>query len=94
LCIASKLELCLDVAGGKDEEGNKIQIWSKNRTPAQRWRIIYKKDMPKDTRTFVRGFKVGQPFILRSRMPHRRVIECIGASYTQLKNYTKNRVYQ
>lgn len=31
----------LDVAGGKDEEGNNVQIYKPNGSPAQKWRLVY-----------------------------------------------------
>jgi hypothetical protein len=40
------------------------------------------------------GFKVNTPFLLRSRLPMQRVMECYGASYTSQKSYYKNRKAQ
>merc|ERR1711939_468963 len=31
----------LDVSGGRDVEGRNVQVWRKNGTPAQRWRVVY-----------------------------------------------------
>jgi hypothetical protein len=37
------------------------------------------------------GLKANTPFLLRSRLPMQRVMECYGASYTSQKSYYKNR---
>jgi hypothetical protein len=34
----------LDVAGGRDEEGNNVQIYKANDSPAQKWKLTYVKD--------------------------------------------------
>jgi hypothetical protein len=31
----------LDVRGGKDEEGNPVQVWSNNGSKAQKWQVVY-----------------------------------------------------
>jgi hypothetical protein len=35
----------LDVAGGRDKEANNVQVWKKNGTPAQRWKVVYEDKM-------------------------------------------------
>jgi hypothetical protein len=40
------------------------------------------------------GFRVGELFYLRSRMPMQRVMEAVGANNVVLKQWTKNRVAQ
>jgi len=40
------------------------------------------------------GFHIGRPFILVSRLPMKRVAECVGASNIQLKRYVKGRAAQ
>lgn len=37
----------LDVSGGRDEEGNKVQAWKKNGSKAQSWNIVYFSDAEK-----------------------------------------------
>jgi hypothetical protein len=37
----------LDVAGGKDEEATNVQVWKKNNSKAQSWRLTYTKDAKK-----------------------------------------------
>ena len=34
----------LDVAGGKDEEAANVQVYKKNGSKAQSWRLVYAKD--------------------------------------------------
>jgi hypothetical protein len=67
-----KNDKVLDVAGGRDQEGNNVQAWKKNGSPAQKWSIIYA-DESKKTRTKgmnkVYGFEINRPFFLRSKMP-------------------------
>jgi hypothetical protein len=31
----------LDVSGGRDEEGRNVQVYKKNGTPAQKWKLVY-----------------------------------------------------
>lgn len=31
----------LDVSGGRDVEGNKVQVWKKNGSKAQKWTVLY-----------------------------------------------------
>jgi hypothetical protein len=40
------------------------------------------------------GFHIGRPFYLVSRLPMRRVAECVGANNVVLKRYTKGRAAQ
>jgi hypothetical protein len=37
----------LDVAGGKDEEATNVQLWKKNGSKAQKWKLVYTKDAKK-----------------------------------------------
>jgi hypothetical protein len=37
----------LDVAGGRDKEANNVQVWKKNGSKAQSWRLVYVKDAEK-----------------------------------------------
>jgi len=37
----------LDVAGGKDEEAANVQVYKKNGSKAQSWRLTYVKDAKK-----------------------------------------------
>ena len=40
------------------------------------------------------GFYINRPFYMVSRLPLKRVIECIGANNMVIKRYTKGRVAQ
>jgi len=40
------------------------------------------------------GFHIGRPFYLVSRLPMRRVAECVGANNVVLRRYTKGRTAQ
>jgi hypothetical protein len=80
----------LDVSGGRDEEGRNVQVWGRNGSAAQRWRVVYHDNMGKDAiqkkgvdRDF--GFRVNRQFYFRSRLPMQRVVEAIGASNLVIK---------
>jgi len=83
----------LDVRGGKDVEGNPVQVWGNNGSKAQKWNVIYL-DKAKAVATkgvseeF--GFHINRPFYIRSRLPMKRIIECIGANNVTLKRWRKN----
>jgi len=89
----------LDVAGGKDSEATNVQVYKKNGTPAQRWKVVYtdkmgdeayqKKGLDKDF-----GFLVNELFYLRSRLPMQRVMEAVGANNIVIKRWVKNRTAQ
>jgi len=40
------------------------------------------------------GFSRNRPFYIRSRLPMKRLAECVGANNVQLKRYVKNRKAQ
>jgi hypothetical protein len=69
-------------------------MWNRHNGWNQRWRVVYT-DKAKKIRTkgynsrF--GFHINRPFFIRSRMPMRRVIECISNAYIRTKRYYKNR---
>jgi hypothetical protein len=83
----------LDVTGGKDAEGTAVQAWKRNGSAAQRWKVAYldeqkkaqTKGLHKDT-----GFEINRPFYFVSRLPMKRVMECIGANNVVLKRWRKN----
>jgi hypothetical protein len=84
----------MDVSGGRDKEGNNVQVHKKNGTPAQKWKIVYE-DKAKDIKTegFADdyGMKIGKPFYIQSVMPMRRVITCHGAHHVRVNNVDPNR---
>jgi hypothetical protein len=83
----------LDVKGGKDEEGNPVQVFNNNGSKAQKWNVLYVEDREKDRTKGMNneyGFHINRPFYLRSRLPFQRVIECIGANNVTLKRWRNN----
>jgi hypothetical protein len=72
-----------------------------NRHPSQIWRVVYTNAMGSEA---IRkkgekskdgtGFIVDEPFYFRSRLPMRRVVECVGASNATLKKWAKGRKAQ
>jgi hypothetical protein len=89
----------LDVQGGKDAEATNVQVWGKNGTPAQRWKVVYTDNMG-DEAYQTKGtdkrfnFRVGEIFYLRSKMPMQRVMEAVGANNVVLKRWVRNRIAQ
>ena len=83
----------LDVHGGKDEEGRQVIVWNRHNGKNQRWTVVYL-DKAEDIQTkglnadF--GFHIGKPFYFRSRLPMKRVVECIGANNLVLKRWRAN----
>jgi hypothetical protein len=84
----------IDVDGGKDEEGRKVHVWKRHNGANQKWHILYVDRKKKDTTTHNMGFRVNTPFYLVSRLPHKRVMECIGASNVTIKKFYRNRTAQ
>ena len=88
---------CLDVHGGKDEEGRHIIVWNKHKGANQRWKIIYVDQADKIKTTGENedfGFHVNRPFYIRSRLVMKRVVQCHGASTIKLNRYVKTTVAQ
>jgi hypothetical protein len=83
----------MDVSQGRDVEGQKVHAWNRHNGANQRWRIVYTKDVRKDTRTSMWGFRVNTPFYVQSRLPHRRVLKCVGASNVTLNKLVRNTQY-
>jgi len=73
----------LEVKGKKDEEGQSVGVWSNNGGNHQKWTVIYTDNTAK---TEVKGldkdfgFHRNRPFFIRSRMPMKRIAECVGAN--------------
>ena len=88
---------CLDVEGGKDEEGRNVIVWNKHSGANQRWKIQYTKDVAKEATKGMDkdfGFEINRPFYIRSKMPMGRVMEAISANNVTLKKFYKNRKSQ
>jgi hypothetical protein len=85
----------LDVAGGRDQEGSNVQLWRRNKSKAQQWKLIYvdKAEKPK-----VKGFdkefgmERNRPFYLVSKLSMERVVECWGANNIILSDLVQNRL--
>lgn len=83
----------LHVHDNKDEEGRQVIVWDKNANAQQRWKIIYLDEAAKvktkgKNKEF--GWEINRPFYLRSRLPMKRVAECVGANNLVLKRWRKN----
>jgi len=79
----------LDVAGGKDAEGQKVLVWALHNGLNQRWKILYldnkeeeqDKGWDKDY-----GLFRNRPFFIKSRMKTGRVIEVLNNKNIVIKN--------
>jgi len=83
----------LDVAGGRDQEANNVQVWKKNGSKAQSWKLTYTKDAAKiQTKGLNKNFglDIERPFFIVSKMWMERTVECVGASNLVLKTLRKN----
>jgi len=84
---------CLDVSGAKDEEGQAVIAHSNTNGLNQKWKIIYLDQAAKTATKGLNkdfGFHINRPFYIRSRLPMKRIIECIGANNVTLKRWRKN----
>lgn len=87
----------LDVAGGRDEEGNNVQVWRRNKSKAQQWKLIYVDKAKKpSTKGFDKdyGMERNRPFYLISKLPMERVVECWGASNIILSDLVNGKLGQ
>jgi hypothetical protein len=89
----------------KDRKDVEAQpVWASTRLggnhPSQRWKIVYTNAMgseaykAKGQTDGEFGFKIGEVFYLRSKLPMQRVAECVGASNVTLKKWAKGRKAQ
>jgi hypothetical protein len=84
----------LDVFQNKDREGQKVIVWGKHNGWNQRWRVVYvdkSKKIGNKGWNATYGFHMNRPFFMRSRLPMRRVIECVSNAYLRHKRWYKNR---
>ena len=82
----------LDVAGGVDAEATNVQVWKKNGSKAQSWKLTYVKDAAKiQTKGLNKNFglEIERPFFIVSKMWMNRVVECVGASNLVLRTLRK-----
>jgi hypothetical protein len=87
----------IDVTGGKDAEGQAVIVHGKHGKANQKWNVLYvDKAKPVPTKGFSEefGFHINRPFYMVSRLPMKRVAECIGASDVRLRRYISGRKEQ
>jgi|Dee2metaT_10_FD_contig_81_125084_length_638_multi_3_in_0_out_0_1 hypothetical protein len=88
----------VEVTGAKDKEGQKIRSSTKNTGgDHQKWTVVYLDKADKvDDKGFDKewGFHRNRPFYIRSRLPMKRVVECIGRNGVTQMKYVKNRLAQ
>jgi len=90
-------ERCMEVSGNKDAEGQKVIVSKRQDNANQRWRVVYVDKASKEPTKGLNeefGFYINRPFYLVSRLPMRRVAECVGHNNVQLKRYVTNRTAQ
>jgi hypothetical protein len=79
----------LDVSGGKDSEGQRVQVWKRHNGANQRWTIVYLDQSPKEPTTGLNkdfGFWVNRPFVIISRLPMGRAVEIVGGRHIVIKH--------
>ena len=87
----------IDVFQNKDKEGQKVIMWKRHNGWNQRWRVVYQDKHTKiQSKGYNKkfGFHIMRPFYFRSRMPLRRVVECVSNAYLRHKRWYKNRKAQ
>jgi hypothetical protein len=70
---------------------------SRNEKPQQRWRIVYVDEAKKEpTKGLDKdwGFHINRPFYIRSRLPMKRIAECVGANNVTMRRWRKNAMGQ
>lgn len=71
----------VDVSGGRDREANRVGVWRKNGSKAQKWTVIYEDKKAKERTRGLNedfGFQINRPFYIITKMPSRRVAEAVG----------------
>jgi len=74
-------ERVLDVAGGRDAEGQNVLVWKRHNGLNQRWNILYldeKKEEPTKGLDDDSGLYRNRPFYIVSRLPAKRAITVTG----------------
>jgi hypothetical protein len=83
----------VEIQNRKDEEGAPVGVNSNNRGTHQQWTVVYlDKSKTPDLKGFDKDFGLdrNRPFYIRSKLPFKRVAECIGASNVTLKRWRNN----
>jgi hypothetical protein len=89
--------LVLDVHGGADQEGRPVIVWPQHNGPNQKWKVVYLDEAEKTQEKGLEeefGFHINRPFYFSSRLPMKRVAECVGASDVRLRRYISGRKEQ
>jgi hypothetical protein len=79
--------------GGKDDEGQAVQVHSRHNGANQRWKVLYLDKKGKmETRGLNEefGFHINRPFYIVSELPFNRVAEMLGGTNMVLKRWRKN----
>jgi hypothetical protein len=87
----------LDITGGKDEEGQNIQMNKPSKASSQKWKLVYADKMkPVQMKGLNKkfGLEVNRPFFIVSKMWMNRVAECVGASNIVLKTLVRTNLGQ
>jgi hypothetical protein len=76
-----------DVESAKDIEAQKVIMWKQHNGLNQKWRIVYTDtvDVAKTGLNKDFGFYVNKPFYIRSRLPSKRMVECVGRDAYQMR---------
>jgi hypothetical protein len=86
----------LDVAGGRDAEGQNVQVWNRHKGANQRWRIVYVDSSEDQVKGLNKdfGFFINRPFYIVSRMPMRRVVDVEGNYRLSIRRLVKDKKSQ
>ena len=86
----------LDVSGGKDLEGQAVIVHNSHNGKNQKWKVLYTDQAKVATSgtSKTSGFRINVPFFIVSRLPMKRVAECVGANNMVLRRYVKGRKAQ
>jgi hypothetical protein len=85
-----------DVSANKDREGQNVHIWKRHGGANQRWRVVYADEESKEKvkgKNSTYGFYINRPFYFRSRLPMKRVAECVSTNI-KLRRWNNGRKRQ
>jgi len=80
-------------ATNNDSEGQQTQISNNNGSIQQKWKVVYVDKATKEATEGMNeqfGFHINRPFYIRSRLPMKRIAECVGANNVVLKRWRNN----
>jgi hypothetical protein len=70
-----------------------VIVSNKQNKAGNRWKVVYKDTAEKEPTKGLNkdfGFHINRPFYMVSRLPMKRVAECVGANNINLKRWRKN----